>query len=61
MANSSFYQKMVSISPHVEMLARYLYYSIPNSWVKKKLLKKKIKKSPKKSNFNEILSFLKKK
>ena len=61
MANSSFYQKVVSISPHFEMLARRLYYSFPSSWAKKNLLKKKLRKSPKISNFNEILTFLKKK
>ena len=61
MANSSFYQKIVSISPHVEMLARRLYYAIPDSIRRKRFQKKKNIPIHNKANFSNILNYIKSK
>jgi aminoglycoside 3-N-acetyltransferase len=63
MANTTFYQKVSQISPHIEMINRRLYYllkPIADKFVKKKKQKSSTPIETKKSKYEDVFAYLNK-
>jgi len=59
MANNTLLKKIMSISPLIEIIIRIIYYSNFKVFKKFNFNNKKIKKNPRKINFDIIINFLK--